>query len=298
MGGSNLHLLPDIIRFMRTLSRIGADIYLIKLPRHMLLPLSLYARFAGKRVIFIGQVDADANASKLKPTDRSVASWMYRMGLWFTSAIVAQTETQKSGFERVFQRDVRVIRNIVTMAQEQPVEKEGYILWVGNSGRHKQPELFLELARALPHLRFRMIMSLSGQRPSDDFIRAKLGDLPNVEFLGFVPFAEMASHYKGAALLVSTSNSEGFPNVFLQSWQFGTPTVSLNIDPDGVIEHYELGRLSKTFDKLVEDVKLLLEKPELRERLGRNAMRYTAENHAQDVVIDQYIDLFNDLLEK
>lgn len=297
MGKSNLHLLPDIVRFMRTLSRIDADIYLIKLPRHMLLPLGLYARVAGKRVVFIGQVDADANASKLKPTDRSIASWMYRMGLLLTSAIVAQTEIQKSGFEKVFRRDVRVIRNILTMEQAQPVEKESYILWVGNSGRHKQPELFLELARALPDLRFRMIMSLSGQRPDDVFIRTQLGVLPNVEYLGFVPFTEMADHYKRAALLVSTSNSEGFPNVFLQSWQFGTPTVSLNIDPDGVIERYNLGRLSKTFEKLVEDVGFLLQKPDLRGRFGHNAINYTAENHAQDVVVNQYIDLFNDLLD-
>jgi glycosyltransferase involved in cell wall biosynthesis len=106
----------------------------------------------------------------------------------------------------------------------------------------------------------------------------------------------MARHYRKAALLVSTSNSEGFPNVFLQSWQFGTPTVSLNIDPDGVIEHYELGKLSGTFGKLVEDVETLLKMSDLRKRLGKNAIGYAAENHAQDVVVGQYIDLFDDLL--
>ena len=297
MGGSNLHLVPDMLRFVRTLSRIDADIYLIKLPRHMLLSLSLFARVAGKRVVFIGQVDADANSSKLKPTDRWAATWMYRMGLRLTSAVVAQTEMQKWGFERAFRREVRVIRNILTMEQDQPDEKENYILWVGNSGRHKQPELFLDLARALPDLRFRMIMSLSRQRPSDDFIRVQLGDLPNVEYLGFVPFAEMAGHYKRAALLVSTSNSEGFPNVFLQSWQFATPTVSLNIDPDGVIERHNLGRLSGNFERLVKDVKSLMQDTGFRERMGANAREYTISNHSEDVVISQYIDLFNALLD-
>lgn len=298
MGKSNIHLLPDMVRFVRTLLRVDADIYLIKLPRHMLLPLGLYAWFASKRAVFIGQVDADANASKLKPTDRPVASWMYRIGLWFTSAVVAQTETQKLGFGKVFHRDIRVIRNILTMKPEPVAKKGNYILWVGNSGRHKQPELFLELARALPDRHFRMIMSLSGQRPSDDFIRAQLVALPNVEYLGFVPFAEMPSHCKEAALLASTSNSEGFPNVFLQAWQFGTPTVSLNIDPDGVIERYNLGRLSKTFKRFVQDIEILSQESDLRRQLGDNAIRYTAENHAQDVVVNQYIHLFNDLLKR
>jgi len=296
LGKSNAYLPADILNFIRTLRRINADIYLMKLPRHMLLPLALFARIFRKKVVFIGQVDADANASKQKPTDRRVATWMYRAGLFFTSAVVAQTHAQKDGFAAGFRGDVRVIRNVLTMDQDAAVAKEDFVLWVGNSGHHKQPELFVKLAQALPDRKFRMVMSLSGQRPSDDFIRAALDVTPNLEYLGFVPFAEMARHYRKAALLVSTSNSEGFPNVFLQSWQFGTPTVSLNIDPDGVIEHYELGKLSGTFGKLVEDVETLLKMSDLRQRLGKNAIGYAAENHAQDVVVGQYIDLFDDLL--
>ena len=291
MGHSNLYLLPDMVAFVRVLARIDADIHLIKLPRHMLLPLALYARSRGKSVVFIGQVDADANKSKLKPTDRSVASWMYRVGLRFTSAVVAQTEVQKRGFEKVFDGDIRVIRNILTLEQAPQEGKDDYVLWVGNSGRHKQPELLLDLASALPDIRFRMIMSLSGQRPDDAFIRERLAAVPNVEYLGFVPFREMSRHYQKAALLVSTSNSEGFPNVFLQAWQFSTPTVSLNIDPDGVIEKYKLGKLSGSFEQLVKDVRSLMEDPGLRRQIGVNAREYTKNKHSETVITDQYISL-------
>lgn len=292
MGGSSAWLPADFIRFVRVLSRIDADIHLIKLPRHMLLPLGLFARARGRKVVFIGQVDGDANASQRKPTDRRVATWMYRVGLLLTDVVVAQTNVQKAGFESCFKRQVTVIRNVLTMKQEPAGSKNDYVLWVGNSGRHKQPELFLKLARALPGHRFRMIMSPSGQRPDDAFVRAELGNIPNMEYLGFVPFKEMNEHYQRAALLVSTSNSEGFPNTFLQSWQFGTPTVSLNVDPDGVIERYGLGRLSKSFDRLVDDVRSLMEDRAQRAKLGDNAVEYTAQNHSEDAVIGRYVDLF------
>jgi len=42
----------------------------------------------------------------------------------------------------------------------------------------------------------------------------------------------------------------------------------------------------------------LLQNPELRAQLGRNAMDYAAKNHAKDVVVGQYVELFNDLLGK
>lgn len=293
LGMSNIHLPFDIFRFMRMLLKINANVYLMKLPRHMLLPLGLFAKLFRKKVIFIGQVDADANKSKLKYTDSRVASFMYHYGLLLTSAIVAQTDVQKKGFSRKFNGDVRVIKNILTLDYENTAEKEKYILWVGNSGKHKQPELFLELAAALPDYKFKMIMSLSSQRPDDCFIRNKVNKLSNLEYLGPVPFSQMAEHYKKAALLVSTSYSEGFPNVFLQAWQFETPTVSLIIDPDNVIQRYNLGKLSGTFEQLVKDVKYLLKHDDLRHEIGLNANNYTVSQHSEDVVIKQYVELFN-----
>lgn len=294
-GSSNLYLPFDILRFIRTLMQINADVYLMKLPRHMLLPLGVFSKLFGKKVIFIGQVDGDADKTKLKKTDSRVASFMYNWGLRFTDVIAAQTEVQQTGFSKCFNGDVRVIRNILTMEGKLSVDKEDYVLWVGNSGKHKQGELFVKLAEALPGLKFKMIMSPSAQRPNDAFIRDKLPGVPNLEYLGSVPFAEMSDHYKKASLLVSTSYSEGFPNVFLQAWQFNTPTVSLNIDPDGVIQKYKLGLLSGSFDQLVEDVKCLQSDENQRILMGANAVEYTEQHHSKERVIDQYIDLINSL---
>ena len=39
-----------------------------------------------------------------------------------------------------------------------------------------------------------------------------------------------------AALLLCTSDEEGFPNMFTQAWASGTPIVTLKVDPDNIIE--------------------------------------------------------------
>ena len=64
--------------------------------------------------------------------------------------------------------------------------------------------------------------------------------LPNVTFLGTVPPIEMEGWFKKKKLFMNTSIREGFPNTFLQAWMNRVPVVSLNIDPDGIIEKYGL----------------------------------------------------------
>src|SRR5207237_8273472 len=50
--------------------------------------------------------------------------------------------------------------------------------------------------------------------------------LPYVQFTGFLPLAGVEPLFDRARLLVLTSVYEGMPNVFLQAWARGVPTVS------------------------------------------------------------------------
>jgi glycosyltransferase involved in cell wall biosynthesis len=295
MGGGKKYVLPDGWRLWRILRRIRAEYHLIKVPRHLLLLLGLHCRLHGGRLVYIGQKDSDLDEGVIRANEGVAGWWLYIAGMRFVDAVAAQTEVQRLGFQQLFGKDAVVIRNVLTLPDDNDTSKDSYVLWVGNSSDDKQPHLVLELARALPDVQFRMIMTLTAWRNDDSFIRDRLGELPNLEYLGAVPFAEIGRHYKRARLFISTSKCEGFPNTFLQSWQYRTPVISLVVDPDGVIRRHDLGRVSGTIDNMICHVRELHADPALCEKLGDNAYGYAYEYHSLGSAVSSYCDLFEGL---
>jgi len=295
MGGSNIHLPVDWFRFTRKLASINADMHLMKVPRNILFPLAVYARIRGKKVAYVGQRDVDATQEGARSVDGVPAYYFYRWGLFLVNAVIAQTTSQQKCFSESFNRDAIVIPNVVTLPAEQVTEKSDYVLWVGNSSYRKQPEVFLEIVRALPGIKFRMIMAGSNERPDDAFVSDPAANLPNLEYLGFVPFQKIKDEYSNACLFVSTSKSEGFPNTFLQSWQCGTPVVSLYVDPDGVIDRHGLGVVTGSEQRMVETLRKLMDDANMRQKLAMNSIRYVQNHHSLEAIVAQYRSLFHQL---
>jgi glycosyltransferase involved in cell wall biosynthesis len=65
--------------------------------------------------------------------------------------------------------------------------------------------------------------------------------LPNLQLLEPRPREELGELMNRAVAVVSTSTSEGMPNVFLEGWSRGVPALALSFDPDGMIERHGLG---------------------------------------------------------
>ncbi|MFQ5644613.1 MAG: glycosyltransferase family 4 protein, partial [Thiogranum sp.] len=260
---------------------------------NLLLPLSLFARLRSRKAIYIGQRDVDTSREGVLANDSRFAYWFYRWGLFMADAVVAQTEFQQGLFARNFSKSSTVIRNVVTLDTAPNVAKEDYVLWVGNSSYRKQPELLPELAKRLPDCKFKMIMSLIGERSTDDFIRDEASKLANLEYVGFVPFHEIGGYYRKAKLLVSTSLSEGFPNTFLQAWQSGTPVASLHVNPDSVLDTFDLGCLSGSMEALAADVGRLMRDENRLAEMGRNALAYVEDFHSLARSTDDYEALFS-----
>lgn len=297
MGGSKLYILPDWWGLFRLLRRIRADFVLIKVPPHLLSLLGLYCRLYGAKLIFIGQKDSDLDEKRIRQRQGAPGWWLYRSGISMTDVVAAQTETQLAGFRDLFGKNVVVIRNVLSFEEDNDIsmeDKEDYVLWVGNNNDDKQAHLVPELARALPDIRFRMIMAFSPSR-GDLFIRSQLGELPNLEYLGTVPFSEIADHYKRARLFISTSRCEGFPNTFLQSWQYRTPVISLMVDPDSVIVRHNMGRLSGTLDNMIRDIREVHGDAALCSAMGENARRYVYGYHSLEAAVNSYCSLFEEL---
>lgn len=222
--------------------------------------------------------------------------------------VISQSEKQKKLLKKNFNVNSVVIPN----GHEVPsndLNKSQFplVLWIANIKKWKQPEIFLKLASRLIDTEAKFIYC--GRSSSDGNYQNKLqrdtSILPNVKYLGEVPFRKTNYLMSKSSVFVNTSASlensgfgrtEGFPNTYIQAWFRETPTVTLNFDPDNLIKKYKMGFHSKNFDQLVKDVRYLIENDNIREKMGRNARKYAVENHDIEKVGKRYLEIFEELI--
>jgi glycosyltransferase involved in cell wall biosynthesis len=108
--------------------------------------------------------------------------------------------------------------------------------------------------------------------------------VPNIKYLGQVPPEQSLEIIRKAAILLSTSDSEGFPSTFLEAWTSGTPVISLTIDPNQLIKKEGLGLVSGETHQAVTDIEHLVDRSDRREEIGLRARSYVARQHAPSVV--------------
>ncbi|MCK4454548.1 glycosyltransferase family 4 protein [Candidatus Parcubacteria bacterium] len=218
--------------------------------------------------------------------------------------VIVQNNFQKNIIEKKFKKKCVLIKNPITIANKISNIKKNFdnnkiILWVGTIRDIKQPKLFLKLVKALPQYKFTMIGGKDTRDPElYDQIERESKNSPNLEFLGFVPYHMIQKCYENAAFFVNVSKMEGFPNTFLEAWLNCKPVVSLNVDPDEIICKNKLGFHSRTFEQMVENVKLLLKDEKLREEMGMNGRRYVEREHDIKKIVKKIIKIFEDVNER
>lgn len=253
----------------------------------------LFCRLTGKKYVcnIASDREVDKQVEGLKPADR-FRLWL---DIKLADAVIVMNEFQKKLLKQNYGRESVVIKHHLPLSGRGRPEKAipPIVLWVGSIAEVKQPELFLELAKAIPEAIFQMIAARGDNEEYYSRFKETAGKIKNLEFLGFIPFGDTGRYYEGASLLVNTSIVEGFPYSFIQAWMGYTPVVSLNSDPDGVISKYRLGLYSKTYNQIVEDIKALINNKKLNVEMGENARRYVEDNHNIEKIVEQYINIFN-----
>jgi glycosyltransferase involved in cell wall biosynthesis len=180
-------------------------------------------------------------------------------------------------------------------------EPGDYALWVATLRPAKRPELFLELARRLPHRRFVLVGGVAGNdaggRAYFDAIRSAARALPNVEFTGFLPLDKVEPYFDRARVVVNTSTFEGMPNVFLQAWARGVPTLAF-IDVGARLEGRPVYRVAEDATMAAEEIERLFSDDLHRARAAAHCRRYFAETHASGHVLDRYKRLLHTLMKE
>jgi len=123
--------------------------------------------------------------------DFDLATWesrrwivaLYERAVRSADRVVVQSAEQAALCRRRFGREPLVIASIAEPAAPQ-TGTPGAFLWVGRLDEHKRPQAYVELARALPEARFRML-AVAGELDA--------ADAPNLELLGARPRAPSSS---------------------------------------------------------------------------------------------------------
>ncbi|QKT02456.1 glycosyltransferase [Ectothiorhodospiraceae bacterium 2226] len=216
---------------------------------------------------------------------RLVERRLLEYGIRHASTIVAQHADQARLLEAHYGRTPdALIRNFHPDPLEPLVKRRPCtVMWIANLKQCKQPELFLRLAETLRErtdARFVMVGGMQVQGRAGDALRTAIARSP-VEYTGALPQEEVNRLLAEADLLVNTSTAEGFSNTFVQAWMRRVPVVSLNVNPEGVLERHRIGVQSHTFPQLVDDVRALLDDHEARDAMGRRAQQYALAHHSE-----------------
>jgi glycosyltransferase involved in cell wall biosynthesis len=207
--------------------------------------------------------------------------------------LVVQTEEQAQLCRQHVGREPHVIKSIAEPVPAGVLRPEAF-LWIGAVYAHKQPLEFAALARALPQARFRMVVTPWGE-PDLELAAAlarAAGELPNLELLEPRPRAELASLFEQAVAIVSTSKSEGMPNVFLEAWSHGVPALALAHDPDGLLERQGLGSCGHgSASRLATLANSLWESRDDGDAQAARCRAYVARHHSLERVADRWLQV-------
>ncbi|MBD3389246.1 MAG: glycosyltransferase [Candidatus Altiarchaeales archaeon] len=223
---------------------------------------------------------------------------MYLKGLKSADSVIITSEYLREPLEENYRGDVRLIRSGYPIPEISGKPDGGHVLWAARMVDWKHPEIYFEVAKALPEYEFVMLGGGRDFRKTEKFNgHQDMKSIGNLRFIDFVPFKEVNTFFREAAVFVDTSDSAGFPNTFIQSWMHGVPTVSLDVDPDCVICDNRLGYHSKTVDQMVEDVRELMENTALRRKTGRRCREYAVKNHDIKDTAAEHDRLYTGLVE-
>jgi glycosyltransferase involved in cell wall biosynthesis len=246
------------------------------------------AKLTGVRTIFAAGFDTDVQPARAL-FQRSRWWPLYAWGLSRTDRIFLQHTGQLSALPRRWRQKAHLVPSIAgeLSAITPHGDRADYVAWVAMLRQPKRPDVLVQIARSAPTVRFVVCGGPTPFSSPDGYserVIAELQQTANVEFLGKAAPEKARQVIANAAVLLSTSDGEGFPNTFLEAWASGTPVVSLKIDPDGVIGRERLGAVPGTVESAVAVIRGLIESPTERDAIAARSREYVAHAHSERAV--------------
>ncbi len=239
---------------------------------------AFYSKILGIKHIHRTASRIDTDGSWIKKN--GILGKVYLYGIKNASVIIVQNYFDQELLSINYGLKSIVLKNAIYYSEMHNEKKNG-VLWVGRLNQLKQPELFLNLAIALPMVEFTMICPYNASDIKTwGLLKDKANTINNLLLIENIDFEQIQSFFNKAHLFVNTSLTEGFPNTFLQACAGRTPIISLNVDPDNFLVNNNCGVFcNNDLNLMIDSVKSLLSSPHKTEEMGYNAYNYLKKNH-------------------
>jgi len=163
-----------------------------------------------------------------------------------------------------------------------------YVAWVANLKPRKRPHLLPGIADALAPYGIDLLVAGPVSDARSAWLAGPLPEHPNLHHLGTLTTEEVVAMLASARCLAVTAVPEGFSNVMLQAWWVGTPTVTLDYDPDGIVRTERLGAVADgDVERLHEELVRFATDAEVTHEAGERARRFAHATFAQEEVLDR-----------
>lgn len=170
--------------------------------------------------------------------------------------------------------------------------KKPTVCFVSRWDKRKRPEIFFELAKQFPEVRF-LAAGKSRNPDWDAYLRKEYEPLPNLEMLGFID--QFKSNHLSRLLaeswiMVNTSAREGLPNSFIEALGHKCAILSA-VDPDGFATQYGYCAYDDDFST---GLRILLENDLWRQHASLG-FKHVSEAFSIDKAIDRHLEIYERL---
>lgn len=273
--------------------KVNADIYIHRIASFETFEIGLFCELYKKKFIYMTAHDDELIVDKkpgwLQKGLMALVRWkLFQRGLKMADLVVVQHEAQKEQLKKNYHKEGIVRLSAHRLQKEVPLVKRESILWVARCEPWKKPEILINLAKELPQEKFVMVCQPAEDKSFFLKIRNLAASVPNLQFIEYVPSDQIGNYFLKAKVFLNTSDSEGFPNTFIDAAKNKTPIVSLNIDPNGIIEKHKIGLVAQgSFPTLIQHLKEISGSKMLRQEMSESCFHYVRKYHDIEKIIEE-----------
>jgi glycosyltransferase involved in cell wall biosynthesis len=277
------------------LKRAGADIYIMKTISPGVPLVEHFCRRYKRHFVYKTASQDESSDSVIR--QHPVLGRFFLCALKKARYIIVQNQEDRDSLKQHYGLSSIVIPNGHRIA-DCPVAEKKTILWVGRSAVVKQPQRFLDLAAEFPQERFVMVCSRATGDNHYEHLKERAKQVSNLAFYEHIGFRDIDHFFAEAKVFVNTSDSEGFPNTFIQACKTATAVLSYTVNPDNFLMQYRCGLCGNgTPESLALNLRILLTDDRYCE-YGQNGLRYVRQTHNIETLVGKYKELFTELMKR